>query len=189
MKDKSLECGSADKNNHAVHANDMHDSDRQETAQSLELAIAQIEMALKEADHSVVELIGAMTSMACCVEKIDEKLEKLRQHKDTAIVVDDIELNCKQAEADMHRAVAAFQFYDRLSQRFMHIYENLHAVNAVIKAPDQQHPALWQSLYKKVRSVYSLEQKQVLLNGSAVQNAANKVDTETEKSSGDIELF
>ena len=189
MKDKSFEYARVDENNQTAQTNDIHASDGLETAQSLELVIAQIEMALKESDHSVLELIGAITSMARCVEKIDGKLKMLRQFKDTTTVADDIELNCKQAEADMQQAVTSLQFYDRLLQRFMHIDENLHAVNAVIKAPDQQHPALWQSLHKKLSSVYSLEQEQALLNGSTVQSITNKVDTKTEKSFGNIEFF
>lgn len=189
MNDKSLEYDSADKNNHVVHEKAIHADDGQEIVQSLELTITLIEMALKEADHSVGELITTMTSMACCVENIDGKLEKLHQHEDIATVVDDIELNCKQAGAGMQQAVKSLQFYDQLSQRLIHIYENLQAVNVVIKAPDQQHSALWQNLHKKVRSIYSLEQEQALLNQSADPNIPNKVDMETERNCGDIELF
>lgn len=167
--------------------------DRHETSQSLDQAITQIDIALNEADHSVAQLIGAMTSMACCVHRIDQQLVELRQYPKTDSAADEIEKNCKQAEADMQKAVMAFQFYDRLSQRFMHIYENLHAVSDVIKAPDNQHPELWQSLRDNVHSVYSSNQQQRIQQSSNENITDNKItehDAEDgKKSADDFELF
>jgi len=170
-----------------------HAVDTQEITQSLELAIAQIDMALKEADTSVIELIGAMTSMTSQLNRIEAKTDKLRQFPELDGTILEIEKNCKQAEFDMQQAVVAFQFYDRLSQRFLHVHENLAAVAEVIKAPDQQHAALWHNLHKKVRSVYSLEQEQRLyqnsLAGSSVGNTNKQANANMQSTSDDIELF
>lgn len=188
MKHDGNKYGTSESFSAAVHADDSL-----ETVQSLELAITQINMALKEADDSIIELIGAMSSMAGCVQRIDTKLGELHQCSDTAFAVDELKMNCKQAETSMQQAVTAFQFYDRLSQRFLHINENLHAVSSVIKAPDQQHPALWKNLHDKVRSIYSLEQEQhmqqTLLNSLPDNKASKQIDPALEKSFSDIELF
>jgi len=171
----------------------VHATDTQEITQSLELAIAQIDMALKEADTSVIELIGAMTSMTSRLNNIEAKTDTLRQFPELEVTVSDIEESCKQAEVDMQQAVMAFQFYDRLSQRFLHVHENLAAVAEVIKAPDQQHAALWHNLHKKVRSVYSLEQEQLLYRNSLAGSSVGKINrqgnADMQKASDDIELF
>jgi len=102
-------------------------------------------------------------------------------------------MECKQASTGMQQAITAFQFYDRLSQRFLHIQQNLRAVVEVMQAPDQQHPALWQDLHDKVRSLYSLKQEQsmyqALLRGLSAENVIKQPDATAQKSCGDIELF
>jgi len=169
-----------------------HATDMRETAEALELAIAQIEMSLHESDPAIDELIAAITAMAGCVHRIEKKLDASSNSPGTRETEDTIYLECKQAKAGMQQAITAFQFYDRLSQRFVHIQQNLRAVAEVMRAPDQQHPALWQDLHDKVRSVYSLKQEQsmyqALLRGLSAENVIKQPDA-TEKSCGDIELF
>lgn len=181
----------------AVHTTDMraavHATDMREGVQSLELAIAQIDMSLQESDHAVEELIAAITAMAGSMHRIEGGLAALRKSPDAATVEDTINLECRQAEDSMQQAITAFQFYDRLSQRFLHIKENLRAIADVMRAPDQQHPAMWRNLHDKVRSVYSLEQEQcmyqALLRGLSSDNVNKRSDATVQKSCGDIELF
>lgn len=168
-----------------------HEEDSQETAQSLELAIAQISMSLQEADESVGDLIKAITTMSGCVRRIEGQTDTADIANDTARYV--IRSENRQVQLAMQQAVTAFQFYDRLSQRFLHIQENLRAVANVIQAPDQQHHSLWQDLHEKVRSFYSLEQEknmyQALLNGLSAEDGRKTSAPSTAHNSNDIELF
>lgn len=169
-------------------------ADTRETIQSLELVISQISMSLQESGDSVGDLISAMAAMAGCVRRIETEIEALQTSTDSGSVADAIQQHCKQAEAAMQKAITAFQFYDRLSQRVQHIQENLRAVAEVIQAPDQQHAALWKSLHDKVRSLYSMEQEQsmyqALLKGlSAEEPIGDSSQGKARRASSRIELF
>ncbi|MGB5395759.1 MAG: hypothetical protein WBN96_01295 [Gammaproteobacteria bacterium] len=166
-------------------------TDTQETAQSLELAIAQIDMALREADNSVTELMDAMSTMSCTVTTIEKTLAALSKESNNADTIDIMNTECAHANEAMAKAIMAFQFYDRLTQRFQHVHENLLAVANVIRAPGSEHPALWRNLRDKISSVYSLEQEQCLLqtfNSSKTQTNNNNSQT-LHYACDDIELF
>jgi hypothetical protein len=188
MIDKDNNSGSPVASSTATHAADMR-----ETAEVLELAIAQIGLSLHDSDRAVESLIAAITAMAGCVGRIEDKLDAARGSSNSNTTEDAIHKECERAKNQMQQAVTAFQFYDLLSQRFLHIESNLKAVADVMRAPDQQHPAMWQQLRDKLRSVYSLEQEQVmyqaLLAGLSAESVIVQADAETEKSCGDIELF
>lgn len=188
MKHDGNKYDQSSKSSKAAHATDMR-----ETAQALELAIAQIDMSLQESDQAIETMAGAITAMAGCVQRIEEKLTTAGNSTATSTAEDSIYKECTQAKDNMHQAVTAFQFYDRLVQRFLHIKQNLFAVVEVMQAPDQQHPALWRTLHDKVRSVYSLEQEQrmhqALLKGLSAENVIKQPEAIARKTSGDIDLF
>ncbi len=164
-----------------------------EMEQTLNLSASQIEIALKESDRSVTELISAITSMACCVQSIGENIEVLRQMPNSGEVADAIADKCRRADADMCQVVTAIQFYDRLSQRFMHIHENLHDAAVVLKEPASLGVSKLQRQHEKVRSVYSLEQQQNMQHSEKNEFTASKTDRQLEQGKaevfGDIELF
>ena len=166
-------------------------TDTEETAQSLDLAISQIDLALKEADDSVTDLMDAMSTMSCTITAIENTLSTLSKEDHNAEIVDNMNTECAQANKAMGKAIMAFQFYDRLTQRFQHVHENLLAVANVIRAPGSEHPELWRNLRDKISSVYSLEQEQCLLQAfksSKPQSNNNKAET-PHYACNDIELF
>ncbi|MBT8127169.1 MAG: hypothetical protein HKP12_01710 [Gammaproteobacteria bacterium] len=202
----------------------VHATDMRELSSFLGLMIDQINLLLQESNGSVGDLIESITMMAASISKIEQQLPELnaatnnlRQYAadeeatdraDVLVVSDTIKTLCAQAETDMQKAVTAFQFYDRLSQRILHIQENLQAVSEVTRAQDKQHQALWQRLHDKMRSVYTLEQEQSLYYAllqrlsaeglNSVATSSNRKEKEgvaistgegKPSLSGDIELF
>jgi predicted phage tail protein len=171
----------------------VHSTDMRETARALELAMAQIDMSLRDSDHAVEALIDSITAMAACVRRIEQRLDDSCQHVDTAATRASVLTECDQSKNSMQKAISAFQFYDLLSQRFMHIRDNLNAVAEVMRAPDRQHPSMWRQLNEKLQSVYSLEQEQTmyqaLLSGLSAEKVVKQADVNKQDPCGDIELF
>jgi len=168
-------------------------NDAQEIASSLKLAIAQIDMSMRESDQSVQQLIESMTAMTGCLNQISVRI---KEHDDTTEmpILEDIQEQSTIANQHMQNAVQAFQFYDRMSQRLAHIEENLHAVAELVTKPEQQHPELSRNLQKKLRSVYSTEQEQTmyqaLLHGiSETEVLQHPLLSTCQQSAGEIELF
>jgi len=212
-----------------VHSAAVHATDMRELSSFLELMIDQISLLLQESGESVGELIGSIMMMADNIDKIEQQVPELikaskNSHQnavdaeitdvaDILSVSETIKALCSESESNMEKVVTACQFYDRLSQRILHIQENLQAVSEVTRAQDKQHPALWQRLHDRMRSVYTLEQEQRLywallkrlsaegLNSEAMSSEAMSSETmENEDAAaspgsnkaspyGDIELF
>lgn len=173
------------------HVNE--NKDAEEIARALKLAIAQIDMSMRESDESVKKLISSIINMTGVLRQIKHSLEA---HGDETVCegYKEIRKQTNIAEQSMHEAVTAFQFYDRLSQRFSHIEENLQSVAELVVKPDEVHAELWQRLEKKMRSVYSTEQEQTLylalLHGISKDEIEQQpVLATTSHKSGEVELF
>ena len=123
-----------------------HAKDTRQLAQSLTLAVAQIDMSLEEAGNSVELLVESITSMAGHLRQMQVSLE----HVDSSASV---QAECTLAGEQVQQAIVAFQFYDRMSQRFSHIKENLAEILTVMSAPECEHSALWCNLQKRMRTV------------------------------------
>lgn len=159
--------------------------DARKTSCALELAIAQIEMSLQESDQSIGELIQSMTAVTQCMGSIKKRLATTADFSETAHLQNSIHADCNRAEQYMQDAVITFQFYDRLSQRISHIQENLRAVSTLIQKPKQQHPLLWDQLQEKMRSVYSIEQEQIMYN-TLMQSLAKDSAAEDPVTNGSV---
>ena len=114
---------------------------------------------------------------------------------------------CLKAESNLDRGVMAIQFYDQLSQRLLHVQENLHALSEITSAQKIDHAALWRQLHARMQAVYTLEQEQQLyakllarlpVVEATLQTAMHRaqertgrsgVDSEKPLPNGDIELF
>lgn len=167
--------------------------DAQEVAKSLKLAIAQINMSMRESDDSVHQLIASMAAVNDCLNQMGKIISK-PDDQAGAVSLDDLKKYSTVANQHMQDAVIAFQFYDRMTQRFAHVKENLQAIAELIKKPDQQHPELWINLQNKLRSVYSTEQEQTmyqaLVHGiSEAEVCHSPILSNTGQKAGDIELF
>ena len=162
-------------------------NDAIQIAQSLKLAILQIDTSMREAGNSVELLIESITSIASDLQRIQSQLEKT----DSGAT---LQSECSLMDSHVQQSIIAFQFYDRLSQRFSHISQNLAEVISVISAPECEHPALWRNLQKRMRAVYSLEQEQTmyraLLDGLPAEDSDHNTGTMPQRAAAsDTELF
>jgi hypothetical protein len=159
------------------YIDEVHIEDSLETARALRATSAQINMSLQESARSVEILVEAILLSAGCVSKMQDHIAQMSTKEDMADGLLAISKCCEQAEENLVQSVTALQFYDRLSQRFVHIEENLRTVTEVILAPDLQHSSRWKSINAKLRSVYSFEQEQCIDGSMSVEGPADLYTT------------
>lgn len=166
--------------------------DSAETARMLELAIAQIEMSVRDADGSVESLVQSVISMADSIRNIEQELRRSPEEDEGEEITEAIRVHCALATQKMEEAITAFQFYDKLSQRLSHIRDCLGALAALILTAHRQHHELWCDLQKKTRSIYSMEQEQTILkaviSGVSADHAQETMNQEYPSMTG-IDLF
>ncbi len=169
--------------------------DSQQTARTLELAVAQLEMSVKDADSSIETLIDSIISMAGNFRNIERESCNSSEHHMHDTIATNIREYCAKADLELQRAITAFQFYDKLSQRLTHIGDCLAALTELVTTPQAQlSPDPWHALQEKARSVYSMEQEQVMfktLTSGLTADKARELIEEKNLSTEftDIELF
>ncbi|MEZ5541423.1 MAG: hypothetical protein R3F42_05205 [Pseudomonadota bacterium] len=177
----------------AASGTTMPADDTRETARVLEIAAVQIETTLRESDMAIEEMIGAITAMVAGIKGMTQQLDQDEHRGVTCPAGPYLREACQQAEQNMQKAVVAFQFYDRLTQRISHVRENLESLVKVIRSPSPEHPKLWEQLQQRARSVYSLEQERQMYNALiSGLSAADVIETDTgggQDIKSDIELF
>lgn len=174
---------------------DLDWSQVRETVRMLELAAAQVNLALREGDDSVGALSNSFTSMIGHVNTISMALEGMECNEASKVAQQTIKNNCAQVQEQMHSAIVAFQFYDRLSQQLAHVIHSLDAMGELIGNHEQLYnPFEWKGLQEKIRARYSMQEEQemfdALLGGASVEEAlemcAEKI---ANRSTDDVELF
>lgn len=167
--------------------------DNRQVARLLETAAVQIELSLSESDDSISELTEAIANSANGAREIRSLVRMLGFSSDPDEIVDSISDRCAAIESRLQNAIVAIQFYDRLSQRFSHIQENVEVVAQMLDRVDDAPPEYYEELYKKMRSVYSLEQERqihdFIMNGDARDKDIALAKGVASKKHGDIELF
>lgn len=170
---------------------DLDWSQIRETIQMLNLAVAQIENAMREGDDSVNTLADSFTSMVGDTEVIRLACEALGDSSDK----DTIQENCNDIQTKMQSAIIAFQFYDKLSQRISHVSNSLTALSTLVGNPQQLYnPFEWKGLQEKIKSKYTITEERemfdMLLNGSTVEEALQAtLEKSKQPVEDDIELF
>lgn len=167
--------------------------DTTDTVWALKTAVSQIDMSLHCSEDSVAKLIEAITEATDQVRTAKHEALRFGVSDSPAKMANIISAQCEEVEASLHKAIMALQFYDRMTQRLLHIQENLCAVSAVMLAPEQKHSSLFKSLHGKMGSVYSPEQEQLICESLLQELAAEKHHknpvNENTQTSNDIELF
>lgn len=167
-----------------------------ETLTLLALAVAQIDTSMKEGNESVDTLTGSFTLIA-------NKTSMLLDHFDKD--GEDTPAEIKEAAQIIHqeigKAVVAFQFYDRLSQRMEHVGDSLEKMGHLICDPKTRYLANeWQSLQDKIKSNYTMEAERIMfehiLAGRSIAEALdiyhhhfNKPMEDSFGTDDEIELF
>lgn len=129
-----------------------------ETILMLNLAMAQIELALHDSSSSVDELTNSFTSMSGSLTAIREVAHRLPDKPAVAPIKAEIESLEADVQGKVGRAIIAFQFYDRLSQRLSHVRHSLSDLGDLVEDPSRLYlPSSWVGLQQKIRSNYVSE--------------------------------
>lgn len=168
---------------------DLDWSQVRETIAMLNLAVAQIELALRNGNESVDSLGDSFTSMAGNVEVIRRTIVS-KPDKDP-----ELEGLCDSVAADMQNAIVAFQFYDKLTQRLSHLSHSMACLGELVGDPTRLYsPFAWVGLQEKIKSSYTVESDRAMfkaiLNGASVEEAlrASEIAKQHEEDD-DIEFF
>ena len=172
---------------------DLDWSQVRETVMMLNLAIAQISGTLGEGDESVASLADPFTSMAGNVQTAHLAAKQLVDSTEKETIIS----NCESVTNEMHQAIIAFQFYDKLSQRLSHVSKSLSVLGKLVSDPAKLYnPYEWKGLQEKIKSKYTVESERIMfefiLNGRSVEEAlelAQQSKTADQKEDDDVELF
>ena len=185
---------------------DLDWSQVRETILMLALAVAQIEMSMRESDGSVEVLSNSFTSMVGQVKMIERNVAALPDSVEMTDAKTAIISSCATVSEMMHSAIIAFQFYDKLTQRLNHVTGSLGSLADLVN--DQRrlyNPYEWLGMQEKIKSRYTMEEERLMfdaiMQGKTVKQALaiyvqaiedRKQKTADSSSGGDeddIELF
>ena len=149
-----------------------------ETVLMMELAVGQIEGAMRDSDSSVEVLTDTFTIMAKHMGVIAEDASRLPEDGELGEIRRRMSGAASQVTGMVHQSIIAFQFYDRLVQRLSHVSHSLE----------------WLALQEKIRARYSMPEEvemfeAVLLHGKSVQQALADFMEKMKNKGDDIELF
>jgi len=166
---------------------DLDWSQVRETVRMMNLAVAQIEMSMKEGDDSVDTLTDAFTTMAARVQVI-EKLAKEKEDHESKQIVE----QCDAVSSEMQHAIMAFQFYDKLTQRLSHVSHSLAAlVDLVDDNQRLYNPIEWSILQEKIKSKYTMPAEhdmfEKMMQGMSIEEVLQQ--SQQSETNDDIELF
>ncbi|HRH80990.1 MAG TPA: hypothetical protein PLW81_08085 [Thiobacillaceae bacterium] len=172
---------------------DLDWSQVRETILMLNLAVAQIELALRDSGGSVEVLTDSFTGMYGNIMALVEATLDLPDSP----VKETLHEAGRSVSMQMQHAIVAFQFYDRLSQRLSHVCRSLEQLTGIVNDPGQLYsPFAWHALQQKIRSKYTMEDEKLmfdtLLETGNVQEALERYVQKKQQEANkdpDIELF
>ena len=172
---------------------DLDWSQVRETILMLNLAVAQIELALKESSGSVDVLTNAFTDIYGNLMAMVEEAHALPDSP----VKRTIEAGGAAVSEQMRQIIVAFQFYDRLTQRLAHVCHSLDELSGIVNEPKRLYnPFAWHALQQIIRSKYTMAEERQMFDilqqtgnvQAALETFVSSKHGEAGKSS-DIELF
>jgi len=178
-----------------VRAPDPNWDKMRETVLMMELAVGQIEGAMRDSDSSVQVLTDTFTVMAKHMGGIAEDAGRLPDEGELGEVKRRMSGAAAQVTGMVHQSIIAFQFYDRLVQRLSHVSHSLEWLAEVVSDEGKaQSPDVWVELQEKIRARYSMPEEvemfeAVLLHGMSVPDAIHQFIEKMKNKGDDIELF
>lgn len=166
-----------------------------ETVRMLNLAVAQISMAMHEGEDSVESLTVSFAGMVGHVNQIAQAVTGPDGDTMPSAIQSTVLAQCAEVQGGIQQSIVAFQFYDRLSQRLDHVRYALDALSALVSDKSRLfNPEQWQMLQQQIRSKYSMQEEQemfeALLNGASTEDALDIVRKRVHDGDiDDIELF
>ncbi len=168
------------------------------------LAMAQIESTLNDSSRSVGELSSSFTGMAQDAQTISrlcgelDSVEKWQEQRQELAGV------AQQMSQQMHRAIVAFQFYDRLSQKLGHVNHSLNHLGDLIADNSRLYnPNEWRKIQNEIRSNYTMECERLMfdmiMQGAPIHDAlalyrhqfeqTEAIRQQSSSTDDDVELF
>jgi hypothetical protein len=172
---------------------DLDWSQIRETMLMLNLAIAQMEMAMRDSGDSVGVLTHSFTSMYEHLRGLTEAVQALPD----SLAKEAIQAMGAGVSGEMQQAIIAFQFYDRLNQRLAHVSTSLAELTDIVGDPARLYnPQAWHALQQQIRSKYTMEDEKLMFDtllqtgnvGEALERFVARKQQEA-GSTSDIELF
>ena len=168
---------------------DLDWSQVRETVRMMNLAVAQIEMSMTEGDDSVNALTDAFTTMAARVQVI-ESLTKAKDDEESLQIAE----QCHAISAEMHHAIMAFQFYDKLTQRLSHVSHSLESLVDLVGDNSRLfNPVEWSLLQEKIKARYTMPAEhnmfELMMSGMSIEDVLKQLKQDIAKQDDDIELF
>lgn len=172
---------------------DLDWSQVRETILMLNLAVAQIELALRDSNGSVDVLTDSFTGMYGNLMALVEAAGALPDSPVKAA----IEESGASVSRQMSQAIVAFQFYDRMSQRLTHVCRGLDELGDIVSKPERLYsPFAWHALQQKIRAKYTMEEERAMFDEVVrtgdVQAALQHYARDRQDRAGgasDVELF
>lgn len=144
---------------------DLDWSQIKETISMLCLAMAQIESTLTDSSKSVDELSGTFTGMANDAKKIGTLAEQVDSAEDWQTKRNQIMETANEMHLQMQKAIVAFQFYDRLSQKLGHVNLSLTHLGDIINDTKRLYnPNEWRRIQDEIRSNYTMECERMMFD-------------------------
>lgn len=171
---------------------DLDWSQVRETVRMMNLAVAQIEMSMKEGDDSVDTLTDAFTTMAGRVQVIEQQVKMSDiSDKNSEQIIE----QCEAVAGEMQHAIMAFQFYDKLTQRISHVSHTLASLTDLIADSSRLYnPMEWLLLQEKIKSKYTMPAEhnmfELVMKGMSIEDILHQTKmAEQHTDDDDIELF
>jgi hypothetical protein len=176
----------------------------QDTVLTLNLAVAQIQMSMRDGDHSVSTLIDSFTTLSGCVQVIDSASSEIPDQPapetDCRSIRETVQTNVDLVAEKVGAAIVAFQFYDKLTQRLSHVSTSLTALSELVSEQDhiESHEE-WHKLREQIRKIYSMVDEasmyEAIMQGENLETAL-KIATQHQQrpadesnNSGEVDLF
>jgi hypothetical protein len=165
---------------------DLDWSQVRETVRMMNLAVAQIEMSMKEGDESVDALTNTFTTMAARIQVIEDLASKAEGDSFQQVLQ-----QCEAVSGEMNHAIIAFQFYDKLTQRLSHVSHSLESlVDLVGDSSRLYNPVEWSLLQEKIKSKYTMPAEhqmfEMMMQGMSIEQV---LQLSQQTPDDDIELF
>ena len=164
----------------------------------LELAAGQVEAAMRESNTSVEVLTGTFTSLADTLLVIDAAVATLPDTVGNGLVKAEIQDNTQLVSKNIHDAIVAFQFYDKLVQRLAHVCHSLEALSGLVSDKGRLfNPGEWVDLQDMIRAKYTMTEERAMFDAvlqgmpvpQAIEHYMQVRMKEVADSGGEIELF
>ncbi len=170
---------------------DLDWSQVRETIRMMNLAVAQIEMSMREGEDSVGTLTTAFTQMMDKVFLIEQKLKQNQPYDNLAAP---ILKQCDAISGQMQHAIIAFQFYDKLTQQLSHVSYTLGSLSELVGDSHRLYdPQQWVMLQEQIKSKYSMPAEHAMfdmvMQGMAIEDILATSPLTSDDNKNNIELF